>query len=188
LTTAIALPYIGNMDADKKIFSKWLKKKIKLEGAIKGNVLAKKIGVHPSTISGWFGEKSQGPDRELSIQICKILNVDYNDIITKERQEYQPLLQDSIVMTKDEFKKATWQKTESPQKEKYTIEIDDQETWQHFKVIKRFKNKGIALEMNERLADFEEYDQWKFLKLLNKIDEFIEEIKAQDKDQGNKVG
>ena len=77
-----------------------------------------------------------------------------------------------------EFIKAT-QKPELPSK-KYTIEIDDQETWQHFKVIKRFKNKGIALAMNEKLADFEEYDQWKFIKLLNKIDESIEALKKED--------
>lgn len=87
MTTAINLPYIGKMKTDAEIFSTWLKKVVKFEGQIKGKDLAKKINVHPSTISGWFGEKSQGPRKELSLKICEILHGDYSEIIKAGRHK-----------------------------------------------------------------------------------------------------
>lgn len=154
------------MITPKEIYKKFyneLKKKKSSYGNGFNKFLCGETGFSSGYISSVVNGK-QEPSQDAQIKIANACRIDYQSLITADGEEKQP----------------------APKK--YTIEIDDQETWQHFKVIKRFKNKGIALEMNERLADFEEYDQWKFLKLLNKIDEFIEEIKAQDKDQGNKTG
>ena len=61
-----------------------------------------------------------------------------------------------------------------------TIEPESQDEWEHFKVVRRFKNKGIALEMNRKLQEYESRNQWRFIKLLNKIDVFINEIESDD--------
>jgi|SRR6056297_1547103 len=65
---------------------------------------------------------------------------------------------------------------------KYPVEISDQETWEHFKVIKRFKNKGIALKMNQKLADLEESDQFAFIQVLAKLDTWIKEERLSNKE------
>lgn len=102
--------------------------------------------------------KNQDPTPETQEKILNALKVDYQALLYPVDQPSQPA------------------DTKSGSGPQHTVSINDQETWQHFKTIKRFKNKGIALEINEKLADYEDKNSaLKFAKLLTKIVEWIED-------------
>lgn len=69
------------MKTDKEIFTEWLRHAIKIKGLIKGKDLAVKAGVDPTTISGYLTGRTKGPELDLRLKICNILNVDYSSII-----------------------------------------------------------------------------------------------------------
>ena len=86
MTQLISLNKYKIMLSDKEIFSRWLKKAIKLEGIIKGKDLSDKTGIAPSTISGYLNDKTY-PDLQNRLKICQAIGVDYNKIIMAGRED-----------------------------------------------------------------------------------------------------
>ena len=91
----VAIEYVEDMLTDKEIFSNWLKEIIKLKGIVKGKDLALDVGVAPGTISGWFGDKSKGPEKDVGEKICDILTnkykfpCEYDQIIKTGRKKFE---------------------------------------------------------------------------------------------------
>lgn len=155
----IPVRYIIDMvdDARYKAFLNILESKMKREWSGKSAMLAKKAGISQGNLSKIKNNKTKAT-YETQVKLLEALDVDYQDLYTPNKT-----LEASKNKQKDE---------QAPQ---YTVRIDDKETWKHFKVIKRFKSKRIALEMNEVLADYEEKNSaLKFAKLLTKIVDWIE--------------
>ncbi|MCF8126864.1 MAG: helix-turn-helix transcriptional regulator, partial [Desulfotignum sp.] len=122
--------YIDIMLTEKEIFTKWLKKKIKIEEATTGVVLAQKVGVHPSTISGWFSRKSKGPEKKIRLKICEFFQVNHDDIVGKKKKE------------------------KSAKQDPKIVNIDRQ----HWKVVEQFQQKDTALQINQALVELEKVD------------------------------
>ena len=82
---------LTKMEDDKKKFVNWLKKIIKIDGVITGKQLAKKVGIDPSTISGYLTGRTKGPELSLRLEICKVLGFDYEEIMDIGRRQIAPL-------------------------------------------------------------------------------------------------
>ena len=158
MTLANSIPYIGKMISDKEIFSIWLKMKMKGEDAIAGNVLAPMIGVHPSTISGWFSGKSKGPGKPLAKKICKIIGGDYDNIIKEYKDRHQEHRTKTVAPESDRRK---------VHRDKNIIDSDERRNAEHHRMVDRFKDQETALAINSALVDIESLDRDEFEEVLD---------------------
>jgi transcriptional regulator with XRE-family HTH domain len=155
------------MHSDKEIFSSWLKKVVKGEDVIKGKILAEKVGIAPSTISGWFHGKSKGPEKPIAVEICKILNADYDKIITDGRHEVQP----DISLIEKTVRKVLDEKEASSQNKKpdNVIDYHDPIKVMHYKKVNEFPDPVTALELNTLAVELAHIDP----KAVKEVIEFI---------------
>jgi len=158
------LKYLACMLSDKEIFANWLKKNVKLNGIVKGNVLAKKIGVDPSTISGWFGgTRSKGPEKTLSLKIIEVLNnecgtdFNYDEIIKTGR--YQSEKKDPELAGEDIKAiidgRVNEKLAELTQKPDNILMFRSETEREHFKIMQSFIDQETAKTFNEYLAELE---------------------------------
>ncbi len=162
--------------SEREIFVEWLRKAIKIDRLITGKELATRIGVDPSTISGYLTGKRNGPGAELRLKICEVLGKKYADIVGEEySDEYQKYLEKQ---ENDYYKKHP----EKLERLKYEAEHDapldldllaekvanklkakgfegdiiNKKIEKHQKLVGGFEHQDIAIEINQALLKLEQ--------------------------------
>lgn len=191
----VALEYIETMLTDKEIFSNWLKQVIKVKGVVKGKYLANDIEVDPSTISGWFGDRSKGPEPDVCIKICEVLTKkykfpsNYDQIIEEGRGGAQvaetkiPELEDRIAALE------TLIPTKKITKEDYKNDIQEhihKKNKEHHDLVDEFEQAELAYEINCLIREIEKRKKSKLKKikriLHTELDELNEELGDDDQE------
>ena len=147
------------MQSDKEIFVEWLKRAIKIDKLISGKTLAQKVGISPSTISGWFGSKSKGPKIDTRMDICEELGVSYNKIIQEHRGKIDA---------------------------KEIADIQDPYRSEHHKKINEFPNQKQALLMNSLAVELANIDPDELDEVIDFIKYRLSKKKNNQKEKSSK--
>lgn len=150
------------MDNEPKIFAAWLKKFIKDDKKITAKALAKKINCDPTTISSYIRGRTQ-PGYNVRKAILEVTKISHEQMM-KEGKEIlaKPTHNEPEIEKRlSELEKRLSQKEECPR--------TDITTERHRQVIERFRQKELALKINEELAELEDLDKDKLLSVLDYI-------------------
>lgn len=166
------------IENEKNIFVEWLKKVIKIDNRITGKELAARLGVHPSTISGYLTGKRSGPGKAVRFKICEILGEDYSNVVGIE--EYSNEYQKRIQQQENEYYEKHPEKLEQLKWEwKHDVppdldldilaekvadklkvhapisDLTNKKIEKHQKLIGGFEHQDIAIEINQALLELE---------------------------------
>ncbi|MCG8639459.1 MAG: helix-turn-helix transcriptional regulator [Desulfobacterales bacterium] len=141
-------------DDDKAIFTRWLKKAIKVDNRITGKKLAEKVDVHPSTISGYITDKSKGLGLSLRLKICDALNVDYFEIIDQERKKTANGSSGTI----DELTDQVLKRIRQEQFRETIVNYGDSDNVKLHKKINEFSNLEKGHRLNLLAVELEKID------------------------------
>jgi len=153
------------MEDDKKKFVNWLKKVIKIDGLITGKKLSQKVGVDPSTISGYLTGRTKGPELPLRLRICEEMGVDYEEILEAGRQVTQLGAEDVKQIVAGEMNKYS-RSVPTTNLEEYKT----QKNHLHHDKIDEFKEQDRALRINSILVEIEKSD----FDVLDKIEKMVQ--------------
>ncbi len=137
------------MENEPKIFAAWLKKFIKDDKKITAKALAKKINCDPTTISSYIRGRTQ-PGYEVRKAILDITSVPHEKMMADGRAALVKPNDPAIEKRLSELEKRLNQGKE-------TLRTDIA-TERHRKVIDKFKDKDLALKLNEILLEIEQMD------------------------------
>jgi len=139
------------MDNEPKIFAAWLRKFIKDDKKITAKALAKKINCDPTTISSYIRGRTQ-PGYDARKAILDVTKISREQMMA----EGKAVLEIS--------------KHQDPEIEKRLLELEkrlnqnkeaqrtDITTERHRNVIEKFRDKELALKLNEILLEIEKMD------------------------------
>lgn len=139
------------MDNEPKIFAAWLKKFIKDDKKITARALAKKISCDPTTISSYIRGRTQA-GYDVRTTILDITNVTKEEMIAEGKAALEATKQNKPEIEK---RLSELEKRLSQGEESHKIDIT---TERHRKVINNFKDKDMALKLNEMLLEIEKMD------------------------------
>lgn len=156
MTVCSTKTYIENMERydDKALFTRWLKKAIKVDNRITGKELAKRVGVHPSTISGYITNKSKGLGLSLRLKICDVLKVEYAEIMNRERRNATGKAPESI----DELTDKVLRRIRQEQSNQNIIDYRDVHNLNQHKKINEFSDQEKGYRLNVLAVELEKID------------------------------
>lgn len=162
LKTCIRCVMLIIMDNEPKIFAAWLKKFIKDDKKITAKALAKEINCDPTTISSYIRGRTQ-PGYDVRVAILEVTKISHEQMMTEGKAILARPKHDEPEIEKrlSELEKRLSQKEEYPR--------TDITTERHRQVIERFRQKELALKINEELAELEDLDKDKLLSVLDYI-------------------
>jgi len=182
------------MENEMEIFRAWLKKAVKDDKIIKGNVLAKRLDIPATRISYYHSGRVDNGTRtypaipfEIREKILKITNTPYDEMMQIGRETLQPKAtvtqltgEEIIKLIQGEVIKQTRQPGTStgedskPGNSILNIENDHPALKKHYRLLRQFPNPEKALELNSLAVDLTKIEPGEIDKVINFIKERLE--------------
>ena len=187
---------VKNMEDEIKIFRAWLRKIVKEDKTIKGNVLAKRIEIPATRISYYHSGRVDNGVRtypmipfEIREKILDITNTPSEEMMRIGREELRPKAtplsgEDIIKLIEGEVTKQIKEPIKNPgEKEKpnnsvLNIENDHPALKEQYRLLRQFPDHEKALELHSLAVDLTKIEPGEIDKVINFIRERIEFQKA----------
>ncbi len=163
---------IMEIENEIECFRAWLKDYVKDRKIVTGKDLASKLGTSPQRISHFHSGRIDDGVRtfpKISIKerrgIAKIVGIDYETAIENGKK----ILNKEAIPTSDIEERLAKIEATIPSLSMQVNATVDITTERHRQVIERFRQKELALKINEELAELEELDKDKLLSVLDYI-------------------
>jgi transcriptional regulator with XRE-family HTH domain len=180
------------MENEEKIFRAWLKRHVKIDKKITGKKLSELTGIKGPSITSYHSGRVIDGERiwptisfEKRVAILQATGVSYEEMIRigKKELESDPALSKEEIKAyfKEFVKEAGWGETNPPLP-------TDLATERHRQLLEKFKQKELALKINQLLVEIEEINMDTLedaIPVLNLLKIQAEKEAAKKRDTGN---